>query len=876
MRKLTVFIRFSAIFQRWSRSLILVVLGFSVCLLANVLIPKVSVATQPSSETAPQLADNSIEQGQRLYEAGQYAAAATVLEQVVKKAQSEGTVSIEVVALRNLALVYQQLGQWKQATQAIATSFNLIDRLAQKERLAMQASVLDVQGRLQLEQGQARDAIATWEKAGKLYQQLGDNEKAIRNQINQAQALQRLGFYRRSIDILAPIVQTLEKQPDSLTKAVSLRSLGDAQQFVGDLDQARKSLEVSLDIAKRLQATDAINNAELSLGNTLRAQGNTDAALDAYKQVETALPASTTTVQAQLNQLSLFVATQQTQAARSLWQPIKTTLDALPLNHQTVFARINLAQTLIQLNGQIQLKGQQNPTPQDIAQILSVAIQQARSLQDQRAEAYAIGTLGTLYERTGQLSDAQKLSQQALLLAQTNNANDITYRWHWQLGRLYKARGDADPNSDYYNKAIAAYAEAIKTLQTLRADLVAVNAQAQVSFQESVEPIHREFVGLLLDPKRGEVKSKDLEDARNVIESLQLAELDNFFREACLRAIPTAVDQVDQKAAVIYPIILGDRLEVIVSLPQQPLRHYSSPVNRAALEALVSRLRQLLVLRVGNGYLADMQQLYDWILGPVAADLATSQAKTIVFVLDGPLRNLPMAALHDGKQFLIEQYSVALTPGLQLLNPRPLQERGLNVLTAGLSESRQGFSALPNVLSEVNEIQSTAPGTVLLNKDFTEAAFKQALSNQTAPIVHLATHGKFSSKKDETYVLTWDQRLGITTLNDLLQISELNQAGPIELLVLSACETATGDKQAALGMAGMAVRAGARSTIASLWQINDEATAILMNRFYEELAKGKTTKADALRQAQLAVLREPRFRQHPYFWSPYVLIGNWL
>lgn len=872
MRKLTFPICFSAILQRWSRSLILAALGFSLCLMMDVLLPHISVATQPSSlsQSSVLIAEETLERGQTLYEAGQYAEAAMVLEQVVEKAQSEGMVPMQVAALRNLALVYQHLGQWKKAKQAIANSLNLINRLEVKERLAMQASVLDVQGSLQLEQGQTRDAIATWEKAGKLYEPLGDKAKATRNQINQAQALQRLGFYRRSIAILMPIVQALEEQPDSLTKAVSLRSLGDAQQFVGDLDQASKTLEKSVEIAKRLQSTDAISNAQLSLGNTLQVQGKTDAALAAYKQAETASPSSTTTVQAQLNQLSLLVATQRTKEAQALWQPIQTTLNTLPINHQNLFARINLAQNLIQLNGQ------QKPSPQDIAQILSVAIQQARSLQDQRSEAYAIGTLGTLYERTGQLTDAQKLSHQALLIAQTNNANDITYRWQWQLGRLYKARGDAEANPAYYNKAIAAYAEAIKTLQTLRADLVAVNAQAQVSFQESVEPIHREFVSLLLDPKRGEVKSKDLEEARNVIESLQLAELDNFFREACLRAIPTVVDQIDQRAAVIYPIILGDRLEVIVSLPQQPLRHYASPVDRATFESLVSELRQSLVLRIGKGYLPNTQKLYDWIIRPVAADLATSQTKTIVFVLDGALRNVPMAALHDGNQFLIEQYSVALTPGLQLLSPRPLQEGSLNVLTAGLSESRQGFSALPNVVSEVKEIQSAVPTKVLLNKDFTEAAFKQALSNQTASIVHLATHGQFSSQKNETYVLTWDERLGIITLNDLLQVAELKRAGLIELLVLSACETATGDKQAALGMAGMAVRAGARSTIASLWQIDDEATAILMNHFYAELVKSKTTKANALRQAQLAVLQDPRFRQHPYFWAPYVLIGNWL
>jgi CHAT domain-containing protein len=282
------------------------------------------------------------------------------------------------------------------------------------------------------------------------------------------------------------------------------------------------------------------------------------------------------------------------------------------------------------------------------------------------------------------------------------------------------------------------------------------------------------------------------------------------------------------------------------------------------------------VLRVGRQHIAPAQQIYNWVIAPAAADLAASGVDTLVFVLDGELRNIPMAVLYDGDRFLLEQYNLALTPGLQLIDPKPIDPQALRVLTAGLSESRQGFSSLPNVVSEVQEIQDTVPTTVLLNDDFTVETFESRLTFESTPVVHLATHGKFSSSNADTFVLTWDDRLDITALNNLLQVSELNQAGPVELLVLSACQTATGDKQAALGMAGMAVRSGARSTIATLWQVNDEATAILMSELYNGLATKTLTKAEALRQAQLKVLREPQFRQHPYFWGPYVLLGNWL
>jgi CHAT domain-containing protein len=142
-------------------------------------------------------------------------------------------------------------------------------------------------------------------------------------------------------------------------------------------------------------------------------------------------------------------------------------------------------------------------------------------------------------------------------------------------------------------------------------------------------------------------------------------------------------------------------------------------------------------------------------------------------------------------------------------------------------------------------------------------------------VVHLATHGQFSSKAEDTFILTWDDRINIKQLNNVLKTRDRRESSIIELLVLSACQTAVGDKRAALGLAGMAVRAGARSTLASLWSINDAATASFMIKFYQNLADNKVTKAEALRRAQLALLQNPEYR-HPYFWAPFILVGNWL
>jgi CHAT domain-containing protein len=355
-----------------------------------------------------------------------------------------------------------------------------------------------------------------------------------------------------------------------------------------------------------------------------------------------------------------------------------------------------------------------------------------------------------------------------------------------------------------------------------------------------------------------------------------VAELDNFFRAACLNLKPVPIDAIDQKAAVIYPIILADRLEVILSLPQQPLRHYAVTIPKEQVEDTVVQLRQFLTQVTNRRFLPSSQLLYNWLIRPAEADLTHSEVKTLVFVLDGSLRNIPMAALHDGKQYLIEKYAIALTPGLELLESRPLARQQLKVLRAGLSQARQGFRALPAVEVELNQIQSQVSGEVLLNQKFTQAAIQKAINATPYPIVHLATHGQFSSKAEETFILTWDDRINVNELSSLLETTDLRRSNPIELLVLSACETAKGDNRASLGIAGVAVRAGARSTLATLWLVNDEATAQIMVRFYQELSQTTVTKAEALRRAQELILQDPKYRQHPYYWAPYVLVGNWL
>lgn len=818
-------------------------------------------------------ADQLVQKGRDAYQEERFSEAAQVWQRALTIYEAQQDRLNQALLLSYLSLAEQKLGRWHQATAAITQSLKLgrsptAENAVGRSRVLAQA--LNTQGSLQFAQGQTEAALATWEQAAELYAQAGDEAGRIGSLINQAQAQQALGLYLRARKTLVAVQQVIGQQPDLQIRTAGLRSLGNLLRLVGDLQASRQVLIQGLAEARQLASPSEISATLVSLGNTARSQHQTQLAIDYYQQAIVVAASPITVIQARLNQLSLLIETQQWSPAQSLASELSSQLTRLPAGRSAIEAEINWVQSLIRLQ---QNSVTHTPTWRQLAQVAANAVQQAQSLGDRRTESYALGTLGRVYEQTQAWSDAQKLTQQALLVALAVDAGDISYQWQWQLGRLLKAQGNP-------TGAIAAYREAFQTLQPLRRDLVAINPDIQFSFRERVEPVYRELVALLLQSPpsaEGELSQTNLQQAREVIEALRLVELDNFFRSACLDAQIVPLDRVEQTAvAVLYPIILPDRLEVILSLPQQPLRHYGISISGQEVEQTLKQLR----LNLAKPYTATAgkhlsQTVYNWLIQPAAADLARNKIQTLVFVLDGGLRNVPMAALYDGQHYLVERYSVAVAPGLQLVAPHPLKREALKVLAGGLTEERHGFGALFNVKSELTKIQSTISTQVLLNQTFTSAALQQQINSRPFPIVHLATHGQFSSDASETFVLAWDKPINLNELSELLRSREQLNPAAIELLVLSACQTATGDQRAALGLAGVAVRAGARSTLASLWNLNDESAALLTSLFYQELVKGTLNKAEALRQAQLALLRDRDYR-HPVHWAPYVLVGNWL
>ncbi|HEY9906511.1 MAG TPA: CHAT domain-containing protein, partial [Thermosynechococcaceae cyanobacterium] len=441
-------------------------------------------------------------------------------------------------------------------------------------------------------------------------------------------------------------------------------------------------------------------------------------------------------------------------------------------------------------------------------------------------------------------------------------AAESLYRWQWQTGRLLKAIGQEQ-------NALLAYQQAIATLQSIRGDLLAANTDVQFDFRDTVEPVYRETMQLLLEPQG----SANLKQVLDTLELLKLAELQNYFGNECVQVAQSnaKTQRLSNDATVVYSVALDDRTEMIVQSPTGKLTHHAIALDRRSLQQKVDTFRQLLEKRSTDEYLGLSQKLYNDLIRPLEADLA--QAKTLVFIQDGVLRQVPMAALHDGQQFLIQKYAIATTPSLSLTAGTAAQPPYSKALILGLTVERPPFAALPNVRGEVAAVKTILGGTELVDRAFTLDNLESQLE-KNYPVVHVATHGKLGVNSSNSFLQAFDQRITLEQIDTILR-SRRSARQAVELLTLSACQTAAGDDRAALGFAGIAVRAGVKSAIASLWYINDEATAQLIQEFYTQLQQPNVTKAEALQAAQIKLIGNFQY-SHPAVWSPFVLIGNWL
>lgn len=492
-----------------------------------------------------------------------------------------------------------------------------------------------------------------------------------------------------------------------------------------------------------------------------------------------------------------------------------------------------------------------------------------------RMASLATGMQAILLENLGEPEKARFAYTRALYLSDKGGYPELSYRWEWGLGRIFAFTGNRQ-------RAIGRYRKAVENLNPVRNFLMQGETVFGNRFARQLRPVYLELAGLYLEKAETGVtddeKQKFLSLARDAVETLKNAELEDFFDDACVTG-KTGVrekqaDALIQSAGtvILYPILLKDRLFLLLTT-DKGIHQYRVDIPLEEIEKLARRLRMHLQNPDDMRCYAYARKLYNILVLPWAKSLPEKAYETLVVAPDGALRLVPFSALHDGTRFLVEYVQVVTIPGISMTDAKTGGVLRKTPLISGLSVARLGFSALSNVEKEVAEIQSIMGGTALTNQAYTRENLVEKFKARSYEIIHLATHGQFGRSAEDTFLLTYDGKLNMNDLENLVDMGRFREE-PLELLTLSACQTAVGDERSALGLAGVAVKAGARSAVASLWFVDDRATYETLTAFYQNIQEKKMNRAKALQAAQVRVKNMPDF-SHPAYWSPFLLIGSW-
>ena len=540
----------------------------------------------------------------------------------------------------------------------------------------------------------------------------------------------------------------------------------------------------------------------------------------------------------------------------------------------------------------------------------------AREIKDRQSEGNALGNLGLAYCALGQYDKAIEY-----YLPQLEIARKIGDRYG--ESNALNNLGATLAIQKQPEIALLYYKQSVNVAESIRKDIRKLDKSEQKSYLDTISVRYKQLANLLIQQGR-------IIEALQVLDLLKVQELDDYLKnikgndrtskgirllepeKACSDKLstinyeqipelnqqltiqiqqlpkseidkpPEYLQNLPQGTALLYPLILNDRLEIVIFAPNSPAIHRTVNIKRKELEELILTFRVELRDYPSLDVKDSGKKLYDVLIKPIEEDLKQTKANTILYAPDGLLRYIPLAALYDGKQWLVEKYRINNLIAYSLFDQNSKPQSNPSIFAGAYGNSNQklvsGFSQLPSTIPEVNNIKSTFPNTTeITEQNFTAEASKNKAVGNT--IVHLATHASFQSGSPlDSYVL-----FGDGSKVTLSAISDWNLKN-VDLVVLSACQTGLGTLQNGaeiLGFGYQVQKAGAKASIASLWKVSDGGTQFLMQAFYENLRKSNPSLSTSLREAQLSMIHrpvkqgEPNFN-HPYFWSAFVLIGNGL
>ena len=906
-------------FHRVLRFFCLVALTLALCFALAPLSHRPTFATQASNPT------QQVQQGVEAYQAGRFLAAIAHWQDALEAYPADSDPDNRAIVLQNLARTYQQTGQFSAALAHWQQALTLYQTTNTPEPIA---AVLTEQAQVYNALGQPREAIALLCgpvstgpcRAGTalaLAQITGDRR-------TQVAALGSLGEAHRALQDFDQALDYAENQGLAIAESLAdLPLLALLHRSIGITysQQARAGYLQANATAQRGAPRGAQRLYDVAWQQDQQAQHHLQQSLALFRQTN-AVQGETKTL------LALFdVLTRpgDTPTAREVVQQAVALWETLPNTQEKVSMALRLTkspQPLVAEGGATgkplaEVRSQSSRSLcQDIViddqsrRLLEQSIGLAQSLQNKRLEASALGELGHLYECLQDYTPALEYTQQARISANDSfSALDNLHLWQWQAGRIYKELGQLP-------EAIAAYEQATKTLESVRSKILATTKNLQFDFRDAVTPVYRELADLQLSGipaaqpiDQATAANQAFSNALGNIDALQLAELQNYFGSDCL--VPVASQRLDEgpnlatsegsdegantprsplgdSTALINTAILPTKTAVVLTLPNGTRYLHWIPADEPTLrQAILDLLDDLKDWNELDFNHTRSQQMYDWLIRPFETVLEQAlEIDTLVFVQDGLFRNLPMAALYSGSEYLVERYAIATAPFLSLSNLGPSDASNLKALFIGVTQQAsvkgRPFPALDFVASEAEKVKTQLPNTTVLldsDLDLTQLPLKEALTValQSTPysVLHIATHGKFEAEPENSFLILGEEStITIGELDTLIREISPNTK-PLELIVLSACQTATGDDRAALGLAGVTIRAGASSALATLWSVSDATTATLVETFYQGLTQAALPKAKALQQAQKHIIEELGRSHSPGIWAPFIVIGNW-
>ncbi len=802
-------------------------------------------------------------------------------------------------AVLNLGNAFNSLNQYQKA----------IDYFQQSLAIAREIKDRSGEGKALGNLGNAYASLGKYDKAIEFHLQFLAITKEIKDRLGEGKAFGNLGNayyylgkYDKAIELQLQKLAIAREIKDRLGEGQSLGNLGIAHYALGKYEKAiefhLQFLAIAKEIKDRLSEGQSLGN----LGNAYYALGKYEKAIEFQLQSL----AITREIKDRLGEgQSLGGLGIAYDALRRYDKAIEFHLQFLAISRE-IKDRLGEGQSLGNLGSAYDALGKYDKAIE--FQLQSLAI--AREIKDRLGEGQSLGNLGSAYDALGKYDKAIEFHLQSLAIAREIKDRSSE-------GISLNNLGVAFQNLKQPELAILFYKQSINVTESIRQDIKKLNKEEQKSYLKTVEKTYRRLADLLL--KQGRIM-----EALQVIDLLKVQELEDYLKNikgsdrtaqgirilkpekaisekltainfensaeinrqlanqlqqlpiSEINKVPDYLKQIPQGAVLLYPLILEDRLEIILFSPNTIPTSHTVNISKDKLETLVTEFRSGLIDVGSEDYKEPAVALYNLLIKPIEAELIQAKAQTILYAPDGILRYIPLAALNDGKQWLSEKYRISNLIAYTLSDFSHKPKIQPNILAGAFggkaAERRFGQDGLPATIKEVQAIASSFQNSeTLLEDNFSRQAIEGKFKNFN--ILHFATHAEFNDGvPDNSFIIFGN--------GDKIRLSELTewQIPNVELIVLSACQTGVGKLGTGveiLGFGYQVQKIGVKNAIASLWSVNDASTQALMEAFYRELQKGDVNIAEALRRAQVSLIQSPKYN-HPFYWSAFFAIGNGL